>query len=96
MGNVWTSQAIITVAALRLALHILASMSNAPQIAEVAALVGDRARANMLVALLGGLSKLSAARLILLMKLLRSTGKDRRAGRVWPPDLLRSRTKHRR
>jgi hypothetical protein len=35
-------------------LHILlASMSNAPQIAEVAALVGDPARANMLVALLG-------------------------------------------
>jgi DNA-binding transcriptional ArsR family regulator len=29
-------------------------MSNAPQIAEVAALVGDPARANMLVALLGG------------------------------------------
>ena len=30
------------------------SMSNAPQIAEVAALVGDPARANMLCALLGG------------------------------------------
>jgi hypothetical protein len=29
-------------------------MSNAPQIAEVAALVGDPARANMLVALLSG------------------------------------------
>jgi DNA-binding transcriptional ArsR family regulator len=29
-------------------------MSNTPQIAEVAALVGDPARANMLVALLGG------------------------------------------
>src|SRR6516165_906916 len=29
-------------------------MSNAPQIAEIAALVGDPARANMLVALLGG------------------------------------------
>ena len=29
-------------------------MSNAPQIAEVAALVGDPARANMLCALLGG------------------------------------------
>ncbi len=65
-------------------------MSNAPQIAEVAALVGDPARANMLVALLGGhaltatelayaagvsaqttsghLSKLSAARLVVLMK----------------------------
>src|SRR5215831_14543703 len=65
-------------------------MSNAPQIAEVAALVGDPARANMLVALLGGraltatelayaagvspqttsghLSKLSAARLVILMK----------------------------
>ena len=65
-------------------------MSNAPQIAEVAALVGDPARANMLVALLGGraltatelayaagvspqttsghLGKLSAARLVLLMK----------------------------
>jgi DNA-binding transcriptional ArsR family regulator len=65
-------------------------MSNAPQIAEVAALVGDPARANILVALLGGraltatelacaagvspqttsghLSKLSAARLIALMK----------------------------
>ena len=65
-------------------------MSNAPQIAEVAALVGDPARANMLVALLGGraltatelayiagvspqttsghLGKLSAARLVNLMK----------------------------
>jgi len=65
-------------------------MSNAPQIAEVAALVGDPARANMLVALLGGraitatelayaagvspqttsghLGKLSAARLVVLMK----------------------------
>ncbi len=65
-------------------------MSNAPQIAEIAALVGDPARANILVALLGGraltatelacaagvspqttsshLSKLSAARLINLMK----------------------------
>jgi len=65
-------------------------MSNAPQIAEVAALVGDPARANMLVALLGGraltatelayaagvsppttsghLGKLSAARLVILMK----------------------------
>ena len=65
-------------------------MSNAPQIAEVAALVGDPARANMLVALLGGraltatelayaagvspqttsghLGKLSAARLVMLMK----------------------------
>jgi DNA-binding transcriptional ArsR family regulator len=32
----------------------LVSISNAPQIAEVAALVGDPARANMLVALLGG------------------------------------------
>src|SRR5271155_5241245 len=30
------------------------SMSNAPHIAEVAALVGDPARANMLCALLGG------------------------------------------
>jgi DNA-binding transcriptional ArsR family regulator len=35
------------------AAHIQA-MSNAPQIAEVAALVGDPARANMLCALLGG------------------------------------------
>jgi DNA-binding transcriptional ArsR family regulator len=65
-------------------------MSNAPQIAEVAALVGDPARANMLCALLGGraltatelafaagvspqttsghLGKLSAARLVTLMK----------------------------
>ena len=65
-------------------------MSNAPQIAEVAPLVGDPARANMLVALLGGraltatglayaagvsppttsghLGKLSAARLVILMK----------------------------
>lgn len=65
-------------------------MSNAPQISEVAALVGDPARANMLVALLGGraltatelayaagvsppttsghLGKLSAARLVMLMK----------------------------
>lgn len=65
-------------------------MSNAPQIAEVAALVGDPARANMLCALLGGraltatelafaagvspqttsghLSKLFAARLIVVMK----------------------------
>jgi DNA-binding transcriptional ArsR family regulator len=65
-------------------------MSSAPQIAEVAALVGDPARANMLCALLGGraltatelafaagvspqttsghLGKLSAARLIVLMK----------------------------
>jgi DNA-binding transcriptional ArsR family regulator len=65
-------------------------MSNAPQIAEVAALVGDPARANMLIALLGGraltatelsnaagvspqttsghLGKLSAARLVVLMK----------------------------
>jgi DNA-binding transcriptional ArsR family regulator len=65
-------------------------MSNAPQIAEVAALVGDPGRANMLVALLGGraltatelayaagvspqttsghLGKLSAARLVVLMK----------------------------
>jgi DNA-binding transcriptional ArsR family regulator len=65
-------------------------MSNAPQIAEVAALVGDPARANILVALLGGraltaselayaagvspqttsghLGKLSAARLVVLMK----------------------------
>ncbi len=65
-------------------------MSNAPHIAEVAALVGDPARANMLVALLGGqaltatelayaagvspqttsghLSKLAAARLVVLMK----------------------------
>ncbi len=73
-----------------LASHILASMSNAPQIAEVAALVGDPARANMLVALLGGhaltatelayaagvspqttsghLGKLSAVRLIVLMR----------------------------
>src|SRR3974390_3275694 len=31
-----------------------ANMSNAPQIAEVAALVGDPARANILCALLGG------------------------------------------
>ena len=30
------------------------SMSNAPQMAEVAALVGDPARANILCALLGG------------------------------------------
>jgi DNA-binding transcriptional ArsR family regulator len=30
------------------------TMSNAPQIAEVAALVGDPARANILCALLGG------------------------------------------
>ncbi|HLH95070.1 MAG TPA: helix-turn-helix transcriptional regulator [Xanthobacteraceae bacterium] len=65
-------------------------MSNAPQIAEVAALVGDPARASMLCALLGGraltatelasaagvspqttsghLSKLHAARLLVLMK----------------------------
>jgi DNA-binding transcriptional ArsR family regulator len=65
-------------------------MSSAPQIAEVAALVGDPARANMLCALLGGraltatelafaagvspqttsghLGKLSAARLVTLMK----------------------------
>jgi DNA-binding transcriptional ArsR family regulator len=65
-------------------------MSNAPRIAEVAALVGDPARANMLVALLdrraltatelayaagvsqqttsGHLSKLSAARLVVLTK----------------------------
>jgi DNA-binding transcriptional ArsR family regulator len=65
-------------------------MSNAPQIAEMAALVGDPARAHMLVALLGGraltatelayaagvsppttsghLGKLSAARLVILMK----------------------------
>ncbi len=65
-------------------------MSNAPQITEVAALVGDPARANMLIALLGGraltatelsnaagvspqttsghLGKLSAARLVVLMK----------------------------
>src|ERR1700744_5425445 len=69
--------------------HIPA-MSNAPQIAEVAALVGDPARANILCALLGGraltatelayaagvspqttsghLGKLSAARLVVLMK----------------------------
>jgi DNA-binding transcriptional ArsR family regulator len=69
--------------------HIRA-MSNAPQIAEVAALVGDPARANILCALLGGraltatelaiaagvtpqttsghLGKLSAARLVVLMK----------------------------
>src|SRR6202044_3093839 len=32
----------------------IATMSNAPHIAEVAALVGDPARANMLCALLGG------------------------------------------
>jgi DNA-binding transcriptional ArsR family regulator len=32
----------------------ISAMSNAPQIAEVAALVGDPARANMLCALLGG------------------------------------------
>jgi DNA-binding transcriptional ArsR family regulator len=32
----------------------ISGMSNAPQIAEVAALVGDPARANILVALLGG------------------------------------------
>lgn len=32
----------------------ISTMSNAPQIAEVAALVGDPARANILVALLGG------------------------------------------
>lgn len=66
------------------------SMSNAPQIAEVAALVGDPARANILCALLGGraltatelafaagvspqttsghLSKLHAARLLMLIK----------------------------
>lgn len=65
-------------------------MSNAPLMAEVAALVGDPARANMLCALLGGraltaselafaagvspqttsghLGKLSAARLVVLMK----------------------------
>src|SRR5689334_21463006 len=71
-------------------MHISISMSNAPQIAEVAALVGDPARTNMLVALLGGraltatelayaagvspptasghLGKLSAARLVILMK----------------------------
>jgi DNA-binding transcriptional ArsR family regulator len=66
------------------------SMSNAPHIAEVAALVGDPARANILCALLGGraltatelafaagvspqttsghLSKLHAARLLMLIK----------------------------
>ena len=65
-------------------------MSNAPQMAEVAALVGDPARANILCALLGGraltatelafaagvspqttsghLSKLHAARLLVLLK----------------------------
>src|SRR5262245_60188630 len=32
----------------------IAGMSNAPQMAEVAALVGDPARANILCALLGG------------------------------------------
>ena len=32
----------------------IGEMSNAPQIAEVAALVGDPARANILVELLGG------------------------------------------
>jgi DNA-binding transcriptional ArsR family regulator len=40
--------------AMALRLPHIPGMSNAPQIAEVAALVGDPARANMLCALLGG------------------------------------------
>src|SRR6202171_2973619 len=43
----------LPVAMAHVAVHIR-SMSNAPQMAEVAALVGDPARANMLCALLGG------------------------------------------
>jgi DNA-binding transcriptional ArsR family regulator len=80
---------VFVVASVRRRRHIQ-SMSNAPQMAEVAALVGDPARSNILCALLGGraltatelafaagvspqttsghLGKLSAARLVVLMK----------------------------